>query len=283
MGSCDAQGQILTYSAATQSILPTTQSRTLFDWLRPKRKDVQEVKGTAPANSILEEVKKPKKGPTLVRGDLASSSIFEDEAISGPKPKSKGVVSEARNPHTMSAALDPTPMARMRWERKMVIRDMQNRGRLTKAQILKKTERELQSKSHNFATSLKKLFPIANQIAGKTVEEAIVQMRFSKKKAARDVKEHLEHARNEAIVRRGMGLGAAKNKGQPGFHPVEIKTKDGKRVKVDEPTRLYVDQAWVGKGDYGITPDHRARGQIHRMHNPSTRTYRPSIGCEDYG
>ena len=219
----------------------------------------------------LEKVTAKPKGPTLVRGDLASSSIFEDETLSGPKPKSHGVVAEARNPHTMSAALDPNPMARLRWERKMVIRDIQNRGRLTKAQVLKKTERELQSKSHNFMTSIKKLFPIANQIAGKTVEEAIVQMRFSKKKAARDVKEHLEHARNEAIVRRGMGLGQVKNKGAPGFHPIEIKTKDGKRVKVDDPTRLYVDQAWVGKGDYGITPDHRARGQIHRMHNPSTR------------
>ena len=33
-------------------------------------------------------------------------------------------------------------------------------------------------------------------------------MRFSVKKAARDVREHLITARNEAIVVRGMGLGS---------------------------------------------------------------------------
>ncbi|KAL8864738.1 MAG: hypothetical protein Q9174_007241 [Haloplaca sp. 1 TL-2023] len=49
--------------------------------------------------------------------------------------------------------------------------------------------------------------PLARQIAGKPIDEAIIQMRFSKKKAARDVKKHLEYARDEAIVKRGMGLG----------------------------------------------------------------------------
>lgn len=126
------------------------------------------------------------------------------------------------------------------------------------------------AKSHDFKTSIKKLLKLAKQISGKTVEEAIVQMRFSKKKAAKDVKDHLEHARNEAIVRRGMGLGL----GVDGkFHPREIVTKDGKRVLVKDPTTLYVDQAWVGKGLFGRTPDHRARGQINIMQNPTTGTY----------
>lgn len=149
----------------------------------------------------------------------------------------------------------------------MVIRDIHKRGRLTKTQKLKREERVLLSRSHDFRTSVKKLVPLAKQIAGKTVEEAIVQMRFSKKKVAKDVKEHLEHARNEAIVKRGMGLGLD---GKAPFVPKQIMTKDGKRVNVEDPTTLYVDQAWCGKGLFGKTPDHRARGQIYLMKNRTT-------------
>jgi len=149
----------------------------------------------------------------------------------------------------------------------MVIREIHKRGRLTRSQVIKRQEREIFSKSHNFRTSVKKLGPLARQIAGKSVEEAIVQMRFSKKKAAKEVRDHLEHARNEAIVKRGMGLGGLDGKK---ILPTMIETKDGKRIKVDNPTALYVDQAWVGKGDYGTTPDFRARGQLHMMKNPTT-------------
>lgn len=207
-----------------------------------------------------------------MRGDLASSSIFEDESVAGPKGTPRTAAAApvaARNPHIMAAALDPDPGCRMRWERKMVIREIQARGRVSKAEEIRKSERVLVSKSHNFMTSVKKLGPLARQIAGKTVEEAIVQMRFSKKKAARDVREHLEHARNEAIVKRGMGLGGVKNEGK--FQPVRIRTKEGKRMKIEDPTNMYVEQAWVGKGDFGVSPDHRARGQIYLMQNPTTR------------
>jgi len=155
----------------------------------------------------------------------------------------------------------------------MVIRDIHKRGRLTKAQLLKRQERVLLSKSHDFRTSVKKLSPLARQIAGKTVEDAIIQMRFSKKKAAKEVKEHLEHAKNEAIVRRGMGLG--KVAGEE-FTPRKIQTKDKRTVKVDDPTRLYIDQAWVGKGLYGKSLDYRARGKTHLLKNPTTSKLSPS-------
>jgi ribosomal protein L22 len=170
----------------------------------------------------------------------------------------------------MRAALNPSPEARKRWERKMVIRGVMKRGRMTKAQLLKMQERQLLSKSHDFKTSVKKLNPLARQIAGKTVEDAIVQMRFSKKKAAKDVLEHLEHAKNEAIVKRGMGLGGDKKKIE---NPLRIQTKDGKRIKVENPTTIYVDQAWVGRGLRGSTPDYRARGNVHMMMNPTTSKY----------
>lgn len=230
-----------------------------------------------PENPLTEELlrKKPKAQPGLVRGGLSSSSIFEDEELAGSRPAELAKPGEggkvvARNPEYMRAALDPDPDARRRWERKMVIRGIHKRGRLTKTQLLKRQERESISKSHAFSTSVKKLVPLAKQIAGKTIEDAITQMRFSKKKAAKDVREHLEHAKNEAIVRRGMGLGATTGKK---FDPTVIKTKDGKHVKVTDPTTLYVDQAWCGRDLFGTTPDFRARGNVHMMKNRSTSMF----------
>lgn len=156
----------------------------------------------------------------------------------------------------------------------MVIRDITKRGRLTKAQTLRKEERVLHSRSHDFKISVKKLVHLAKQISGKTVEEAIVQMRFSKKKVAKDVKEHLEAARNEAMVARGMGLKLGVEKD---FRPLEIITKDGKRVKVADPTTMYIDQAWCGKGLFQRSPDHRARGQINILKHRTTSQYSSHI------
>ena len=67
--------------------------------------------------------------------------------------------------------------------------------------------------------------PLARQIAGKPIEEAIVQMRYSQKKAAGDVRRHLEFARDEAVVRRGMGLGVARRR---------IAEREGKGLALDE-------------------------------------------------
>ncbi|KAI9699800.1 MAG: 54S ribosomal protein L22, mitochondrial [Candelina mexicana] len=201
--------------------------------------------------------RKPPAPPALVRGGLSSSSIFGSTEAAPSR----------RHALAQSPALDPDPNARKRWERKMVIRQIQRRGRLSKSMQIKRTERESLSKSPMLKTSVKKLGPLARQIAGKSVEDAIVQMRFSRKKAAKDVKEHLEHARNEAIVRRGMGLGEAEGtKGKE----VEIELKNGKRRLVKDRTGLYVDQAWVGRGTFGRLPDFRARGRINIMRPPRT-------------
>ncbi|KAG0652003.1 54S ribosomal subunit [Hyphodiscus hymeniophilus] len=251
-------------------LIPCNQRRTLF-WFG--KKNQPEAKAVAPKNTLTEEFlrKKPITAPP-VRGDLASSSIFGDEMLAGPKPIGPAGAPDAlrelpRNTDAMRAALDPRPESRKRWLRKMVIRTVAKRGRMTKKQFLKTQERELLSKSHDFSTSVKKLNPLARQIAGKTVEEAIIQMRFSTKKAAKDVLEHLEYAKNEAIVKRGMGLGGSGKKIQ---QALRIQTKDGKRVNVESPTTIYVDQAWVGRGLYGSTPDYRARGKVSMMTNPTT-------------
>jgi ribosomal protein L22 len=206
----------------------------------------------------------------MERGGLGSQSIFDGgQGLSAPKrsaAKYEAALAKPppRDPAMFRAALDPNPEARIRWQRKMVIRDVRKRGRMTRKQVIKRTERELISKSHAVQTSVKKLVPLAKQITGKTLEDALIQMRFSVKKAAKDVREHLVHAKNEAIVRKGMNL----KKGQ--FRPIHIQTKDKKTVRVDQPTSLYIEQAWVGRSRYGKSLDSRARGQVHIMKNPST-------------
>ena len=52
-----------------------------------------------------------------------------------------------------------------------------------------------------------------------------MQMRYSTKKAAGDVRRHLEFARDEAVVRRGMGLGAAGRR---------IEEREGRGLALDE-------------------------------------------------
>lgn len=205
--------------------------------------------------------KKPAAQPSQpVLGGLDDSSIFEDEEVAGPKGTKKEKL--IRDPKIMAAALDPDPKSRTRWERKMVIREIRKRGRMSRTQKLKQQERELLSKSHNWRTSTKKLMLLARQIQGKTMDDAITQMRFSGKKSAKEVRYHLEHARNEAIVRRGMGLGMIN--GTAG-QTVNIQTKEGKRLKIEDQTRIYIDQAWVGKGDYTTSPEYRARGRVNML------------------
>lgn len=210
---------------------------------------------------------KPQQEKPPEFGGLSESSIFEDEEIAGQQHEDKAHKAALRDRKIMAAALDPDPENSRRWERKMVIREIRKRGRLTRKQELKRQEKEVLSKSSYLKTSTKKLMYLARQISGKPVDEAILQMRFSVKKVAKDVKHHLEHARNEAIVRKGMGLGKLHGTTGP---PVTIETKDGKRLKIEDRTRLYIDQAWVGKGHFTGMLDHRARGQVNIMKNPTT-------------
>ncbi|KAG9248126.1 mitochondrial large ribosomal subunit [Calycina marina] len=248
----------------------SAKSTGAYGWMSDKFKNPFNKDVTPkPISPLTEEYlkKKPEKPATLIQGDLAPSSIFEDESIAGPKPKTSNQKIKARNPLTMAAIVDPRPENRKIWERKMVIRQIRKRGRLTKTQLLKRQEREYMLKSHDFKTSVKKMVPLAKQITGKTIDEAIIQMRFSKKKVAKDVREHLEHIKNEAIVRRGMGL---KSNDTAHFTPVEIVKKDGKRKTVKSPTTMYIEQAWCGKGLFDTTPDFRARGQMHIMKNRTT-------------
>ena len=192
----------------------------------------------------------------------------------------------------MLRVLDPDPNARERWERKKVIQSIRKGGRLNKSLLIKRTEREHTVRSHNMKTSVKKLGKLARQIAGKQVDDAITQMRFSKKKVATEVLKQLEFARDEAVVMRGMGLGTILPDADAGTlnsatadvtgvaeevaktkkddKAVHIQLKSGKRHVVTDKSKMYIDQAWVGRGPYGKLPDYRAKGRLNVMRTPFT-------------
>lgn len=235
-------------------------------------------------------------------GDIAESSIFEDDRRAGVlaerEQQGEGGATETsekkRDPNHMARALDPDPNARERWERKKIIQSITKGNRLSKPEFLMQTEREHLAKSEMMKTSTKKLGMLARQIQGKTIDEAIVQMRFSKKRVAQEVMAHLEAARDEAIVMRGMGLGQAAvdaeasgaenlNKASTGLSgkqpgaavvspssPLDIQLKDGHRHTVTDTSNIYIEQAWVGRGPYGQLPDFRARGRVFIMRTPWT-------------
>jgi ribosomal protein L22 len=217
---------------------------------------------------------------------------------------------EAENDRKLSEMnIDPDPRARRRLERKLVIKGVKRHGRLTKAENIARTERQSVFKSQNLPTSTKKLQKVVNQIAGKTVSEALVQLRFSKKRIARDVIKGLEIAQNEAIVARGMGLGGGKRaqkrwekqreqselpraseknslgalqKSQHAGHgpvaPAVIETKDGSKKLVKDSSEIYIDQAWVGKGEMWKSPEYRARGMVNLLrHRTTSEFYRCGI------
>ena len=177
-------------------------------------------------------------------------------------------------------ALDPKPKARLRWQRKMVARTIRKRGRLTRAEEILRTERESLLRSHFFKTSVKKLVPLARQIAGKRIDEAILQMRFSPKKAAQDVFEHLKHSKNVAIARHGMGMGNVPtgsdtdtketSVSKTTSKPITVTLKSGKRRVISNPTAIYIAQAWVNRGPFDLSYKQRARGRIDTMRRPYT-------------
>lgn len=218
---------------------------------------------------------------------LESQSIFDDELkatdpeladVKGqgrPAPGRETVMGASLLRHHMRQAIDPDPQGRMRWERRQVARQVARRldarGRETREERIRRTEREATSKSAWLATSTKKLVHLAHQISGKTLEEARTQMKFSKKKFAREVLYELELARDRAVVERGMGLGKSTGEFVPGT--TEKRTvkdfRHGKFVEVDDPSRIYVSEAWVNRGPWrGKKPNFRARGRVDLIQMP---------------
>lgn len=222
------------------------ESQSIFD------EDLKKISadGESPAASVSRATAKPFKP----RESLMGASLLQDH---------------------MRHAVDPDPRSRRRWERKMVIRHVTRaldvRGRETREEKLKRTERQALSKSGWLATSTKKLMYLARQISGKTLEEARTQMKFSKKKFAKEVLFELNLVRDKAIVERGMGLGKVNGEFVPG--KTEKKTirdhRHGKWVTIDDPTRMYVHEAWVDRAPWrGKRANYRARGRTDVIQMP---------------
>ena len=131
---------------------------------------------------------------------LEGQSIFEDEVakvepkeLSAPGKQTRKVSQPGNMAATgaslakdhLARAVDPDPRSRVRWERKMVIRQIKNGtnafSKESREDRILRTERVLTSKSPFLATSTKKLVKLAHQIQGKTVEDALAQMKYSKK------------------------------------------------------------------------------------------------------
>ncbi|MCJ1382251.1 54S ribosomal protein L22, mitochondrial [Xylographa soralifera] len=286
MALCASSKRLVSSALNIITTFPTKQfvfprhSRTIFSWLRSSTRS----KGNA-LDPRANSSQKPVLPPSQTAGDLASSSIFEQEdgAYKSPsqsspqRPATKSTRLRRHDPSLTAPALDPHPLARQRWERKILIRSLHRRFRTRKSVRLLRTERSSVTKSQFLHTSIKKLGPLARQIAGKPIEDAIVQMRFSKKRVAGEVLKHLRYARDEAVVRRGMGLGSVVRDGEGKEKEKEkekkggvVILKSGRKRVVEDRTGIYVDQAWVGRGSYGRAPDYRARGQVYTLRPPTT-------------
>ncbi|KAH6633504.1 ribosomal protein L22/L17 [Boeremia exigua] len=231
----------------------------------------------------------------LIPGYRSNAPAAEKEALQAEAEQRRLVVEQEQEKRLLSMHLDPDPAARRRLERKLVIKGVRKFGRMTKAAKIARTERSSLYKSHLLPTSVKKIQKILRQIQGKTISDALVQLRFSPKKVARDIMKGLIIAQDEAIAGRGMGLGdkhalkkwteqrnevastlaeldekIPKTKGAS----TVIELKGGKKKLVKDPTEIYIDQAWCGRGESWQTPSFRARGAVNMLtHRTTTFTF----------
>ncbi|GAB0135252.1 hypothetical protein EsDP_00003597 [Epichloe bromicola] len=226
------------------------------------------------------ELDDPKKRAAFLERNMhgsVSDNIFQDEIEAAKPPPPSAAAEEAsasqrpeqKTRENTAMVTDPDPRSRIRWQRRKVIQMVRNNGAISKQERVKMTERQLLHKSHFMPTSVKKLVMLSRQIAGKSVDDAITQMTWSKKKMAAEVKYYLEEARDLAIAQRGMGLG--KVNGETFEKPRKIQTKDGSWIQVYDPTRMYIAQSWVGRGPWrGKEIDYKGRGRTGLIQHPST-------------
>lgn len=229
----------------------------------------------------------------LVPGWRKDLPAADKAALKARAEQRRLAVQKEEEKRLLSVNIDPAPTARRSLERKLVIKSLRKHGRMTKAAKILRTERSSLYKSTFLPTSVKKMTKILNQIQGKTVSEALVQLRFSPKKIARDIYKGLIIAQDEAIAARGMGLGdknalkkwieqrnevastlANLDEKTPKTKGVQqvIELKDGKKKLVKDATEIYIDQAWCGRGESWKSPEFRARGKVNMLTHRTTST-----------
>ena len=288
----NSPGTILRPHNQLAPLLPLCQHhRTLlerfFGRKEPKKGGETDSQGIKSKSREKDQPQKPKNN--INSGGLAPSTILEDEIKSRRNERRKGEKSgQPFKPEIQDwrdlkpTRRDPDPKKRLKWERRKITQSVRHRFRITDTEKLLRSERSSLSMSPKIKTSIKKLGPLARQIAGKPLTEAMIQMRFSKKRAAADLLKHLQYARNQAIVQREMGLGKAvprpdangreKNKGGP-EEKIVLEDKKGKQREITDPSAIYIDQAWVGRATPEYGTDFRARGRAHRLTLPYTSKY----------
>lgn len=107
-------------------------------------------------------------------------------------------------------------------------------------------ENGVEKQEHKYSTAVFRISPrklklLANQISGKPIDFAIVQMQFSAKRAARRVRSTLVMARDHAVAK-GM-----------------------------DPSKLLVSEAWVTKGTYFARLEIKGRARHGIMHHPQAK------------
>lgn len=194
---------------AANNVAPKIVDMTPEQRLADVQRRIKETTAAEQAKAATASAKQGKLGPdSIFAGEYLPQDLKSEEEEEEDKARQykRERPMAHRSPSNMAAALDPNPTARTRWQRMMVIRNIRHKGRLTREMKIARSERSHMSKSSKFKTSVKKLMPLARQIAGKSIDDAILQMRFSKKKVAKEIQKHLIQARNEAVVMKGMGI-----------------------------------------------------------------------------
>ncbi|KAF4447608.1 hypothetical protein F53441_8865 [Fusarium austroafricanum] len=264
-----------TASVFSATVGPSVQRRHKWisnpfkGWGKARNKD----SGSASAQDPTSQLDDPKSREEYLQKSMHSGvedNIFQDEIETPSAETAPGAPEvEQKTKQNMAMVVDPDPRSRVRWQRKKVIQMVRSNGRLTREERINMTEREHLHKSEFMPTSVKKLVMLARQIAGKSVDDAIVQMKWSKKKMAAEIGYYLEEARDLAIAQRGMGLGKVNN--EIFKSPKKIQTVDGKWLEIEDPTRMYIAQSWVGRGPWrGKRIDYKGRGRMGIIKHPST-------------
>ncbi|KAK8068991.1 hypothetical protein PG994_005607 [Apiospora phragmitis] len=257
-------------------LLPYTQKRHAswnpFSWGKSQKKQeddlAAEITRRENEQKVFKRMSERTGGDSIFEDEIQDAERRHPDEVEGASQASMAGYQLSNVKEHKMRALDPDPRWRVRWQRRKVMQMVRNGKKLTKDQKIKLAEKDLLFSSDNMETSTKKLVHLAHQIAGKPIEEAITQMRYTKKKTGKILVYYLEEARDRAIVSRGMGLGKAT--GQTFKEPKQIQTKDGEWMEVSDPTQLYVDQAWVGKGPgRGYRLHYHARGRMTRLFRPS--------------
>ncbi|KAL5604315.1 hypothetical protein BROUX41_002288 [Berkeleyomyces rouxiae] len=204
-------------------------------------------KVTAPTAQNLDDPTTRKQLYQQSFAPKVEGSIFEDEVKTAQAVEREDRAERVLDPSALVAGRDPDPRGRLRWQRAAVAKMVLRRGAESTQDVIARTERTMTFKSPLMPTSSKKMMYLAQQIAGKPLDDAVLQMRYSKKKMGKEIKLQLEEARDRAIAVYGMGLGKATGEAEAA-EPRNVQDRNGVWRNIEDPSSIYIDQAWVNKG-----------------------------------